>query len=172
MDTKKETNEFLKEQLERVNYWLSFAEAKNGILIAVNIALMTFVSDLLSYAPMLCAFILSCMVISSIICIASFIPNLKTHADIKGTNTDVNALNLLFYSDIAKLKEEQYADLLKDKYKDVFDEHSFNSSIAKDYISEIHINSIITNRKYCYFRVALDVDLVPLALCIVLFIIA
>ena len=28
--------EYLKEQLERTNYWLSFSEAKNGALVAVK----------------------------------------------------------------------------------------------------------------------------------------
>lgn len=28
------------EQLERTNYWLSFAEAKNGAIIAINVALI------------------------------------------------------------------------------------------------------------------------------------
>ena len=31
-------------QLERTNYWLSFAEAKNGAIIAINVALITIVN--------------------------------------------------------------------------------------------------------------------------------
>ena len=29
-------------QLERTNFWLSFAEAKNGAIIAINVALIAY----------------------------------------------------------------------------------------------------------------------------------
>ena len=78
MNEKNNRIEFLKDHFERINYWLSFAEAKNGALVAVNIAIMALIIDLFSYAPCLCAFILCCLTISSIICIVSFWPNLET----------------------------------------------------------------------------------------------
>lgn len=36
---------FLDSQLDRVNYWLSFAEAKNGALLALNVAALALLSD-------------------------------------------------------------------------------------------------------------------------------
>ena len=42
LDDKKIKNveEFFSTQLERTNYWLSFAEAKNAGLLAINIAII------------------------------------------------------------------------------------------------------------------------------------
>lgn len=172
MDNSTNTIDFLKDQLERINYWLSFAEAKNGAVMAINIALMTIVVDLFSYSPCLCALILCSLTVSSIICIVSFWPNLKTHADNKGKSIDCDQLNLLFYSDIAKLTEEKYKKEIKTKYKDIFANCNSDNKLVEDYLSEIHINSTIANRKYCFFTLAMKVDILSLVLCIFMFIIA
>lgn len=37
--------DFLNSQLDRINYWLSFAEAKNGALLALNVAALALLSD-------------------------------------------------------------------------------------------------------------------------------
>ena len=187
MKENKETIEFLKEQLERTNYWISFAEAKNGAIVAINIALMTIIVDLFSYAAELCVFALSCLIVSNLICLISFFPNLKTHwkkEDDKGNidkeklsgeksaKNDDSELNLLFYSDIAKLSEEQYKEQVRIKYGEQFGEKCFNNKIAFDYLSEIHINSCIANRKYILFKYAIKSDIFALVLCIIIFIVA
>ena len=89
----KELTKFSKEQLERTNYWLAFAEAKNGALIAVNIAMMTIIVHLFSCAPYLCAAVLICLTGSSLICLKSFFPNLSSHSNNTKADGNTNTLN-------------------------------------------------------------------------------
>lgn len=165
-------NEFLKEQLERVNYWLSFGEAKNGALIAINMALMALLIELFKYAPLLCTITLICLALSNCICLLSFVPDLTSNNAGNSNSIDIKSINLLFYSDIAKLDKEQYIDALKIEYTDLFDKESFEGKRELDYVSEIYTNSCIAARKYHLFRKAVYIDLIAMVLGAVLFMVA
>ena len=169
---KEKMNEFLKEQLERVNYWLSFGEAKNGALIAFNMALMAMLIELFKYAPLLCTITLICLVLSNCMCLLSFVPDLTSHNAENKNSVDINSVNLLFYSDIAKLDKEQYIDALKTKYTDLFKESSLVGKRELDYVSEIYTNSCIAARKYHLFRKAVHIDLIAMVLVAVSFMVA
>ncbi len=194
MESKLRTVDFLKEQLERTNYWLSFAEAKNGAVIALNIAIMTIMVDLYSYAPTLCTVVLSLLTVSCIICLISFLPDLKNyknndnnqqysimkklflklklHSKKDYSQDKSKKINLLFYADIAKLNEEQFIDSFKQSYENISKENSYVNKIEEDYLSEIYLNSCIAKEKYELFSIAGIIDVLTLFLCIFVFIIA
>lgn len=172
MDEKNYTLEFLKEQLERTNYWLSFAEAKNGALVAINLAMMAVIVELRSDAPKCYTLVLILLGVSSIVCLTSFFPNMKTHSDNPNFQEDSSEMNMLFYSDIAKLSEKQYVTRIETNYKNELDEKILATTIANNYMSEIHINSCIANRKFGMFKMAMKIDILALVLCILFFIVA
>lgn len=138
--------EFLAEQLNRVNSWLSFAEAKNAALIAFNVAILSVDMKMPEWA--LCIFRIAILV-SIVISLISFWPNFAKKS---------SSRNLLFYKDIAEL-DSQYKEIInesKDKIKD-------------DYIDEIIINSKITMKKYYRFKQALAIDVgIMVFLCTIL----
>ena len=43
---KNKIDNFLYDNLERMNYWLQFAEAKNGSLIVLDVAVITIICSL------------------------------------------------------------------------------------------------------------------------------
>ena len=170
MDEKNYTLEFLKEQLERTNYWLSFAEAKNGALVAINLAMMAVIVELHSDVSVCYTIVLILLGVSSIVCLTSFFPNMKTHSENPTFKVDISKMNMLFYSDIAKLSEKQYATLIETNYGNELDKNILATTIAKNYVSEIHINSCIANRKFGLFKVAIEIDIIALVLCVLFFI--
>lgn len=122
-----EINDFFKEEFERVNYWLSFAEAKNAALIAINIAIMAVVINVFKGAPILCVISSIAHLLSSAFCLASFIPNLsfvplkkKRKCGYKENNTsksDLDKVNLLFYGSIAEIGDTGiYYNAVLNKY--------------------------------------------------------
>lgn len=168
----KDTIDFLKEQFERVNYWLSFGEAKSGALIVINLALMAIIIGLFSYSPVICTIALISLVLSNGVCLWSLLPDSSSHNNEMDSQIDYGKINLLLYSDIAKLSKEQYSNALRTEYADVFKEHSLKSKREVDYVSEIYTNSCIASRKFCLFRKAVYIDYIAMLLCVVLFIMA
>ena len=65
-------------QLERTNFWLSFAEAKNGAIIAINVALIAVLITIFDKAPIFCVIAISCFLASCTLGLISFIPNTKS----------------------------------------------------------------------------------------------
>ena len=82
--------EYLKEQLERTNYWLSFSEAKNGALVALNIALMAVCTQVSNMNVVFCSLTCIILLVSSVFCLWSFYPNLsnKTQTNQNGMAAD------------------------------------------------------------------------------------
>lgn len=162
--------EFLKEQLERTNYWLSFSEAKNGGMVALNIAIIavcTQVADI----PFIIQTIICCIFFcSTIICLLSFYSNLKNKIGNKKKES-INGLNLLFYSDVAKIKDaDTYLNALKDNYE--LEILGTEKKLYYDLITEIIINSEITVFKYIMFNKAMFVDTIGVVILIISFVVA
>lgn len=151
-------NEFLEKQFDRVNMWLSFAEAKNGALIAFNIAVIAAVVGLMKDVPVLCAACVILLIISTAIAFWSFVPNTGTDAKSVSelSDEDVEKLNLVFYGDISRLNYDQYKELLRKRYLNGSSLDRYQDDLCK----EIHYNSGITMRKYCFFKLALKVELI------------
>ena len=77
-DMEQNLEEHLEKQLERVNSWLSFAEAKNVGLIAANIAMLAVIIGLFQEAPVFCVVAGIITLISCALCLISFMPNLSS----------------------------------------------------------------------------------------------
>lgn len=171
MDDKniKNVEEFFSTQLERTNYWLSFAEAKNAGLLAINIAIIGILMEKGEILEMGRVAVLLCLLASSIICIVSFYPNMKSKEKKKKEQTS-EAKNLVFYRDIAEFESEaKYTAKVLDDYFGINreDTDATNrddvSALSADLAAEVFINSKITVRKYSTFRWAVILDIVALA---------
>ena len=159
--------EFFSTQLERTNYWLSFAEAKNAGLIAINIAIIGILMEKGKILEMGRVAVLLCLLASSIICIVSFYPNMKSKEKKEQTS---EAKNLVFYRDIAEFEsEEKYTTKVLNDYFGINreDTDATNrddvSALSADLAAEVFINSKITVRKYSTFRWSVILDIVALA---------
>lgn len=165
--------EFLKEQLDRTNYWLSFAEAKNAALIAVNIAIAAVVINMIDGFPVISALTIIILTVSSTICIWSFMPNENTASKNEDTvplAEEEKEKNLLFWGDIASISSSRrYSRLLAENYFLAAEEDLAISSLEQDYIDEIYINSQIAHNKYVLFKKALYIDIISCVMCILLF---
>ena len=173
MDNKSSQNleQFLDRQLERTNYWLSFAEAKNAALLAFNIAVIAFVADFQKDLPVMSTAVMLVFIIASLVCLRSFLPNDTSRPDPgpKFLSTD----NLLFWKDIAYIEDEK--EYLVRVIKQYYPDTTVNDSERKmfiDFSSEIVINSRIAMEKYRLFAIAVRIDFFAFILSILLLMIA
>lgn len=170
LEQNKELVDFFEKQFDKINYWLSFAEAKNGALIALNVAIMAALISIFEVIPVLSALIIILLVISSIICLLSFMPDLKNSCKEKN-NTSTTNLNLIYFSDIYKIESvHKYIELIRRNY---FQNNnvSVDDKLIYDLANEIMINSGIAVKRYEKFKAALKIDIIALLVMIV-FIIA
>lgn len=173
MDNKSTQNleQFLDRQLERTNYWLSFAEAKNAALLAFNIAVITFIAGFQKDLPIISTMVMFVFIVASLVCLRSFLPN-DTSRPVPGPKylpTD----NLLFWKDVAYFEnEERYLDrVIKNYFPDTI-VHDADRKMFIDFSSEIVINSRIARAKYKIFTLALYIDFIAFLLSVVLLILA
>ena len=161
---------FLEQQLERTNYWLSFAETKNGVLVAFNIAIIAVVAQIDKIPLEMQAVICILFSLSKLICFFSFFSNLRNKINNKeGENID--EFNLLFYNDIAKIKDtDMYLNALKGRYNLKIKENE--KKLYEDFITEIIINSEIAVYKYNMFNKSMFIDAFSICLFIITFIVA
>lgn len=158
-------------QLDRVNSWLSFGEAKNAAIIAFNIALIAVFAQLYSNFPLLCTILMSLFIFSSLLSLWSFVPILTNK--IEGQYNMEDDLNLVYWADIAKISTaEIYIKKTIQKYKYMVTEEDAIDSIVIDLAKEIIINSRIALRKYDLFKKALYVDIFILMLSVIILVIA
>ena len=153
-------------QLERTNFWLSFAEAKNGAIIAINVALIAVLITIFDKAPIFCVIAISCFLASCTLGLISFIPNTKSRPDVN-TMTSGEELNLLFYGDVASIETtERYIELSINRY---FSGRGMTlvNKLVYDLASEVLINSWITIKKYNCFKNAVKLDFMALVLIII-----
>lgn len=161
-----------------VNSWLTYAEAKNGALLGLNIAVICAIFALEGPIQLWNATLIVILLVATVISMFSFCPNLKSANDQQAANNraqssnGARAENLLFYGDIAKIESPgKYLKKLFDIYYDNLDIGQA-SQIEKDYVEEIWINSRITVRKYHNFRLALMLDLLACAISLIFLIVA
>ena len=166
MNDIKEINEYFKNQLDSTNMWLSFAEAKNAALLAFNIALLALYYNLYSINKLFTIALMIISIISSVISLMSFRPNLNNLEEKKGYIS--NNINLLFYGDIANINNSnEYISLVHKIYFPNNQIEDLSSNINSDYAKEIIMNSKIAQRKYKLFKQALMLDIINLSLCII-----
>lgn len=164
--------EFLEKQLERVNEWLTFAEAKNAALIAFNIAAITLIADFRENYPVLSTIIMLIFIASTVYTLLSFVPQTPSRPDPKIVEDETWVPNLVFWMDIANTKNENhYLQLVKDHYFPD-DPAAPDSALCIDLACEIVINSRIAARKYQFFNRALKIDLAAFFVTVILLIVA
>jgi hypothetical protein len=152
--------------LTTINEWLKFAEAKNGALLAADIAILFGVFGLLSEPTIpkvviyLAIFLVIASAISSLI---SFIPQLKISQFIYKKRTEKET-SLIFYGHIAKDEPQSY---IKALYSESGAEPVAITPIELDYAQQIIINSRIAVRKYRCFNVGLWLTVLSLLLLLV-----
>lgn len=73
---------FFEKQLERVNYWLSYAETKNAAMIALNVAICAALISM-SLSDRLYVIAMVGLLVSTIILMVSFFPFLANKASKK-----------------------------------------------------------------------------------------
>lgn len=162
--------EFLEKQLERTNYWLSFSEAKNAALVALNIAIIAVFMQVdvlgIVWQVSLCILFL----VSTSLCLISFSPNMRNKADNRSIDAIENC-NLIFYGDIAKISDSDiYISCVKARYDFSLVENE--KKLYKDLAEEIVINSQIAVGKYRMFKMAIKVDLIAIVALVISLIIA
>ncbi len=139
--------------LSVVNEWLKFAEAKNGALLAVDVAIVFGILQLTSNASSRgwIPFAISLIGLSAISALLSFIPQLKVTSP-KERKGDDKATSLIFYGHFAKYQPESY---VKTMYSRVGIEAPSITPIELDFAQQIIINSRIALRKNRYFSAGL-----------------
>ena len=155
---------FLGEQLKRVNDWLSFAEAKNAGLLAINVALLTIMASLkydysdsnLFYVTVVSKIIgYIAAVISTGIALFSIFPRESPSPKKNDTNRE---LNLIYFGDIACVADKRaYLALIKERYfsGNSESEASEAEELLLDLAHEIIINSRIAELKCGLFKAAI-----------------
>jgi len=151
--------------LSTVNEWLKFAEAKNGALLGVDIAiifgLFQVISDEISKGWIYLA--ISFIGLSALSALLSFIPQLKALSIIQQKRGDKET-SLIFYGHIAKYESEAYVNAL---YSAAGIEVPSKLMIELDYAHQIIINSRIALKKNRYFNVGLCLTVLGLLLLII-----
>ena len=163
---------FFEKQLERTNSWLNFAEAKSAGMIAVNIALIAVVINLFQSAKVLTTITVIVLIISSMLCLITFFPNLGKNVVIDEEKSNSKKLNLVFFGDISKMSSaEEYIDNVVNNYYPGDDDFK-NDILIRDLAEEIVVNSQITVKKYSLFRKAVLADIVAFIFAITTFVAA
>ena len=98
---------FFEKQLERVNYWLSYAETKNAAMIALNVAICAALISM-SLSDRLYVIAMVGLLVSTIILMVSFFPFLANKAS-KREKAKI-AENYIFFGDICLLYTSDAAD--------------------------------------------------------------
>ncbi len=158
METEKK--ELIKEIFDGVNYWLAFAEAKNAGLLAFNIAALAVLFSYDSIGAL--SYIAAGMIVCSTFCVflalwSRFSAKWKWRVELKECD------NLMYYRDISKYSESEFAIKL---YKNYFQEDITNMDnipiYLKNMISEININAKIATRKFDLFNYGIFIDVLSL----------
>lgn len=164
---------WLNNTFNNVNYWLSHAENKHGILFAGNVAL--FSVGITTLENNVCVnFAYTLLLIALIVSMLSFVPKLSRIFDLSSSLNDQNiaSKNLYYFDDIADFTADQY---IKAFYKNYFDIEIIDAQISKkrmeiDLINEIITNSIICRRKYKSFKTSVVFSIIGYVFFVVNFI--
>lgn len=147
--------EFYEKNLERVNYWLQFAEAKNAAVIAFIVAILAVIysGDVIGNAWF--NIILTVIyVISLVASLISFFPQYKKDVNVSAGQYKTED-NILFWNDIAKYSIEDYIN--KVNVVNANENNTNASEIERTYVEEIITNARIAQFKYSMFKFAVKI---------------
>ena len=150
-----------------INFWLKYAEKKNTYIFSffsLMIIFTPFIGQLESINTLIRVSISAfyfLYVAAMIITLKSVFPKTKItkNAVIEDKNKKLKDTdNLLFYGDIAKYNREEYINKMKKDY--VID--IGNSVLQVQLIDQIIVNSIITQKKMCCFKISSIITIIAL----------
>ena len=134
---------------------LKFAESKHGILIALNSALVVFISSYLINNSILIKFLTCLIIILAIFSLffnfmALFSRKIKYYKNLKYKYKE---LNLIYYKHIINFSYEQYLEEIKKAYN--FPKNYKFDGLDYDLSKQIIAISNVTNVKFSYFNYSL-----------------
>lgn len=139
--------------LTQTNDWLKYAEAKNGVLLAIDMGILVTLFSIdngnyLTKATTLPAMVLTFLAVISLL--VSFIPKLNLRKLTISSEIPHKGINLLFFAHIAKLDPNSY---LRELYHQLNQENTSVSRHELDYAEQIVNNSRIAMMKYNCFTI-------------------
>lgn len=155
MNDNQENTKFIYGVLQDVfkNVWeqQKYSEVKNGIILTLNIAILTILTKISINQDFVCKvifFILLVLFVTNIFLILqSFFPKNINKENIKWTNEQIN---IFFFGDIQKLNNTKYLDIVLDKYN--INKNDLNTNILLDLTNQIVKLSEIAQYKYTSFK--------------------
>ncbi len=155
MNDNQENTKFIYGVLQDVfkNVWeqQKYSEVKNGIILTLNIAILTILTKISINQDFVCKvifFILLVLFVTNIFLILqSFFPKNINKENIKWTNDQIN---IFFFGDIQKLNNTKYLDIVLDKYN--INKNDLNTNILLDLTNQIVKLSEIAQYKYTSFK--------------------
>lgn len=180
MNSKDEEKEVL-EQLEKifsnVNQWLSFAEVKNGAILAFNFTVLSFLSqDTILKNNYFLPVIYIIILMSTTIVLISFMPNsgIKIFDALKDSFLliEPRTKNLLYFERICFYDNNAYLKAVRRRYFGLDLPNQPDKYIQEelDYVEEIIINAKITTVKYFLFKLALKLCVIAITIIGILYI--
>lgn len=145
----------LKYILATLNDNLRFAEAKHSVVIALDSAIIVFISGFLSGHNKIVT-LFSCLVI--ILCSISMVFNFTALLSrkiryIKNVKFKENELNLIYYKHIINFSYDQYLNEIKKQYN--FPKNYKFDGLDNDLAKQIIAISNVTNLKFTFFNYSL-----------------
>lgn len=134
---------------------LKFAESKHGILIALNSALVVFISGYLTNNSITIKFLTCIVIVFAIFSLFfSFVALLsRTIKYKKRQNFKENELNLIYYKHIINFSFEEYLKEIK-RYYNFPQDYTFDG-LDYDLSKQIIANANVTYLKFTYFNFSL-----------------
>jgi len=144
---------------DKVNDWLKFAEAKNGVLIGLDEVMIfgviqAFIADkspLKEFHYSVCIVVLL-ITLSLLLALTSFLPKLQLTHFVHGSPCPESD-NLLYFGHIAKYSPDLFF-IEFSKFFEGNDQELVGEQTQKQYIGQIVMNSQITMRKFGHFNYA------------------
>lgn len=157
----------LKYILSTLNENLRFAEAKHSVILALNSAVIVFISGYLSgYSKLIIFF--SCLIIisCSISMIFNFVALLSRKIKYrKNINFKEEELNLIYFKHIINFSYEQYLNEVKKQYN--FPKDYKFDGLDYDLSKQIIAVSNVTNLKFSFFNYSLTTLIIGLFLSVI-----
>ena len=164
-------NRILETVFANVNQWLHFAEAKNALLATLNGgAVLGLLALLNTEKPRLSSLLPSlwvaaiCLVFGLLVCLLSFTPILAKTLE---RASEPRRINILYFGHLAAISPARFLTELRERYGTEEPVDGEGSEYHRDLADQIIANSRIALRKYRLFCVALVLDVLGVALCVV-----
>ena len=171
----------IKEIFANVNHWLSFAEAKNGLVVGVNGALLIGLTQVLTSDGFIgfswplqyyCYHGIVLSALGAVVALVALIPKTSLPWNRATGIPNPSSDNLLFFEHIGRYRGEEYLQTLCER---LTVDYSQQTPLAKLYSEQLVVNAKIASRKMRLFRLAAwmtvaTVVTVPLSLLLAIFV--